>query len=187
MITSYKNIEQYYEISVIDEVGDFVTGLTIQYIVNLSSDNSFITSGYTTETDNVYHFNYTFTNNGDYRLKFITPTYYDNFFDTITVLDKFATNIDLSGITIDVADVWSYSARTLTESSITPNDIWSYSARTLTESESGITAADVWNYVIDNKEMGERVVDIETSITTSNTLLLKIEKWLRYIIIKLKI
>ena len=61
MKTIYKDIEQYFETGVIDENGDFVTGLTVLYEVRVSSDDSFVTSGTTSETNGVYYFSYTFT------------------------------------------------------------------------------------------------------------------------------
>lgn len=164
MITSFKNINQYYEVAVVDEIGDFVTGLTIQYTVYKSSDNSYITSGITSESDNVYYFNYTFTDNGEYRLKFITPIYYDNYFDTISVSDKYATSIDLSGVTINVAEIWGYSARTLTETS-----------------SGGTTPAEVWAYTVDGTTMSNYVKRIDTNTQNTDTNMTKIERYVRAI------
>ena len=96
MKTIYKDLEHYSEIGIIDEYGDFVTGLTVTYGVRKSSDNSYIISGTTSETNSVYYFNYTFTESTEYRLKWITPNTYDDGFETILVIDQPATN---SGIT----------------------------------------------------------------------------------------
>jgi len=96
-----KDINNYYEITVVDQVGDFVSGLTINYEIKKSLDNSLIISGTTNEIQSVYYFDYTFTETGNFRLKYITPENYDNGFEQIIVTEDFISNINVinSGIT----------------------------------------------------------------------------------------
>jgi len=173
---AYNNIEQYFEVGITNEVGDFATGLTVTYEIRQCSDNSLVQSGTTTESSGVYSFTYTFTTNQDYRVKYITPTYYDNGFETVVVMDLYST----SGTT--AADIWGYSARTLTSGGATPTEVWGYSARTLTESISGGTsAAEVWAYKVDNTKMSDYVQRIDTNTKDIQSYMVKIEKYIRSI------
>lgn len=93
MKTLYKDTLYNLEIGIVDEIGDFVSGLTILYEIKKSSDNSFITSGQTTETHDIYSFSYSFSETGEYRLKYLTPTNYENGFEQIFVIDDIMGDI----------------------------------------------------------------------------------------------
>jgi len=80
-----KNIATNFEVAIQDSYGKFVSGLTIGYEVRKCSDDSVVTSGTATETNNVYHFTYTFTAAEQYRLEWTTPTGYEDGFETIEV------------------------------------------------------------------------------------------------------
>ena len=80
-----KNIPTNFEVAIQDNYGKFVSGLTITYEVRKCSDDSVVTSGTATETNNVYHFTYTFTTAEQYRLEWTTPATYEDGFDTIEV------------------------------------------------------------------------------------------------------
>ena len=80
-----KGISTNFEVAIQDNYGKFVSGLTIDYEVRKCSDDSVVTSGTATETNNVYHFTYTFTSAEQYRLEWTTPAGYEDGFDTIEV------------------------------------------------------------------------------------------------------
>lgn len=80
-----KNILTNFEVVIQDSYGKFVSGLTVDYEVRKCSDDSVVTSGTATETNNVYHFSYTFTTTEQYRLEWTTPAGYEDGFDTIEV------------------------------------------------------------------------------------------------------
>lgn len=80
-----KNILTNFEVAIQDNYGKFVSGLTVGYEVRKCSDDSVVTSGTATETNNVYHFSYTFTTAEQYRLEWTTPAGYEDGFDTIEV------------------------------------------------------------------------------------------------------
>jgi peptidoglycan hydrolase CwlO-like protein len=88
------NENNYFEIAIIDEVGDFVSGLTVIYDIHKSSDNSFVVSGATNEENSIYFFEYVFTELGNFRLKYITPTEYDNGFEQIVVTENYLSDIN---------------------------------------------------------------------------------------------
>lgn len=93
------NTIYYLEIFVTDSHGDPVTGLTISYQIYKSLDNSLIDSGSMIEIGNgIYQKAYTFTAKGQYRIIYITPYDYTNEIEGIMVIDKVATQIDLSRI-----------------------------------------------------------------------------------------
>ncbi|MCK9415943.1 hypothetical protein M0Q97_04715 [Candidatus Dojkabacteria bacterium] len=96
-----KDQNNYYEIAVIDEFGDFVSGLTINYDIRKSIDNSLMISGITSEINSVYFFEYIFTELGNFRLKYITPTEYDNGFEQIIVSDDYMSDINSELININ--------------------------------------------------------------------------------------
>ena len=80
-----KDIATNFEVAIQDSYGKFVSGLTIGYEVRKCSDDSVVTSGVATETNNVYHFSYTFTAAEQYRLEWTTPATYEDGFETIEV------------------------------------------------------------------------------------------------------
>ena len=80
-----KGIATNFEVAIQDNYGKFVSGLTVDYEVRKCSDDSVVTSGTATETNNVYHFTYTFTSAEQYRLEWTTPAGYEDGFDTIEV------------------------------------------------------------------------------------------------------
>lgn len=80
-----KDIPTNFEVAIQDNYGKFVSGLTIGYEVRKCSDDSVVTSGTATETNNVYHFSYTFTSAEQYRLEWTTPATYEDGFETIEV------------------------------------------------------------------------------------------------------
>jgi hypothetical protein len=94
MINILKNVNNYYDVTVIDEIGDFVSGLIINYEIRKSIDNSLIISGITNEIESTYYFNYMFDIIGNYRLKYITPENYDNGFEQISVTENFISKIN---------------------------------------------------------------------------------------------
>lgn len=85
----YKNTEHYLELSVIDNKGDFVSGLSIIYKIYKSSDNSLIDSGTMAEIGDsgIYKVLIIFTEIGQYRVEYVTPALYENKIETIMVED----------------------------------------------------------------------------------------------------
>ncbi|MBI3990960.1 MAG: hypothetical protein HY350_02310 [Candidatus Omnitrophica bacterium] len=78
------------ELMVLDDNGDFVTGITVTYEIRKAADDTLVTSGTMTEENKVYTAGYTFTELGTYRVKYTTPTTYENGFENIVVVDEFA-------------------------------------------------------------------------------------------------
>lgn len=91
MIT-FKNTLIYLDIAVISNNGNFVPGLTVTYKIYKSSDNSVIASGTMVEVGatGTYQTSYTFSENGQYRAEYTSPTPYENAIETIFVneIDK---------------------------------------------------------------------------------------------------
>jgi len=114
MRTLFKDTEYKIDIGIVDELGNFATGLTVTYDVRKATDNSLVTSGTTTEISGIYSYTYTFTENLEYRSKFTTPIGYENGFENILVVDEFASNellnIVNSGITGLTTDIISISS-----------------------------------------------------------------------------
>ena len=111
MKTLFKDTEYKIEIGVVDQLGDFATGLTVFYDVRKSTDNSLIVSGTTTEISGIYSYIYTFTENLEYRSIFTTPSGYENGFETILIVDEFANNdllnivnSGITGLTLDLLE-----------------------------------------------------------------------------------
>jgi len=75
-MTYYKNTEYYFELLPTDELGELVSGLTINYNIFKSSDNSLTTSGTMVEVgiSGVYQLTYTFTLSGQYRIEYLPTT-----------------------------------------------------------------------------------------------------------------
>ena len=71
-MTLFKDQEYKLETGVLNDSGEFETGLTVNYELRKASDNSLVASGVTTEINGIYSFTYTFTESIQYRLKFDT-------------------------------------------------------------------------------------------------------------------
>jgi len=63
--------------------------------ITFKKSDILIVSGITTEINNIYTFSYTFDTNGMYRLKWITPSEYENGFEQIKVVDNYIESIKL--------------------------------------------------------------------------------------------
>lgn len=89
----YKNEAHKLELSLTDTLGNFVSGKTIIYSVYKSSDNSLYDSGTMTEigTSGIYQASVTFTEIGQYRIEYITPSKFENIIDTFYVREELAT------------------------------------------------------------------------------------------------
>ena len=101
MKTLYVNNPYNFDIAVLDNFGNFVSGLLISYEVRLASDDSLITNDIMTEINSKYTFVYTFISLGEYRIIYNTPVGYDNGFENILIIvdsSTLLTNID-SGVT----------------------------------------------------------------------------------------
>jgi len=83
-----KGQEYYLEVSIIDESGDFVNGLSITYNVRKSSDNTSIQSGSMTEEGDVYKVAITIADTGQYRALYTSPEGYENYTEIIIVEEK---------------------------------------------------------------------------------------------------
>jgi len=90
MITLYKNYTYYFESSIIDIDGDFAygSGITMDYEIIKSSDESLIDSGSMAQVGNIYKVPYTFTQTGEYRIEYTTPLGYSNGMEEILVLEE---------------------------------------------------------------------------------------------------
>jgi hypothetical protein len=174
MITLYKNIAYKLELVVLDNDGKFAPGLTITYEIRKVSDDSLFASGTMSETSSVYYVDVTFLVSAEYKVKYVTPTGYENGFDEILVEDYNNYKADVSALALDstvakdatvakdstVAKETTLNSKssqtsvdavkTDTESIITTLstlvvDIWTYTTRTLTS--FGTLVADIWSYV----------------------------------------
>ena len=87
METYYNNTEYNFEIAFIDENGNFVPGLAVNCEILKCTDNSSEASGVMSESSGVYYFKHTFPTNGQYRVKYLAPSGYENGFKIISVID----------------------------------------------------------------------------------------------------
>jgi len=89
----YKNQQHKLDLSLTDNLGNFVSGKTITYSIYKSSDNSLVTSGTMIEigTSGVYEASITFTDIGQYRVNYITPSKFENLIETFYVREELAT------------------------------------------------------------------------------------------------
>ena len=106
-MTYFKNISYKLETIITDLVGNFVSGLIVNYEIRKCSDDSVISSGTMSEVNSVYVKEITFTEVGEYRVKYITPEGYENGFENI-VVDEY------DNYKVNISDIWSYVTRTLT-------------------------------------------------------------------------
>lgn len=124
----YTNTTYYLETSVIDDNGDFVTGLSLSYEVRKSSDNSLFASGVLTSEGNVYKASIIFTSIGQYRVFYTTPSGYENGLDIIlavvpeitdaTIYDYFTDGSREDTFKADVSDVATEANATINKDSI---------------------------------------------------------------------
>ena len=86
MVTYIKQNTSHFLIAVIlDNKGDYQSGLTITYEVRKSSDNSLTTSGTLTSTGNIYTDTISIANIGEYYILYFTPSKYENGLETLIV------------------------------------------------------------------------------------------------------
>lgn len=84
-----KNTTYYLEILVTNRAGNPVTGLTVPYRIERSSDDVLLASGNLTEVANgVYKGSYLFGNTGQFRILYMPPTPYTNEIEGILVTDQ---------------------------------------------------------------------------------------------------
>ena len=101
MITLYKNIEYKLELVVLDDAGKFTPGLSITYEIRKCSDDSLFASGTMSETSSVYYVDVTFTVNAEYKIKYVTPTGYEDGFEDILVEDYNNYKADVSALALE--------------------------------------------------------------------------------------
>lgn len=97
------NIPHKFETAVIDANGDFDTGLTVTYEIRKCLDDSLIASGTMAGVGSVYSATYTFTEIGEYRVKYITPDTYENGFESVIVDDYVKYKADVSGLALETS------------------------------------------------------------------------------------
>lgn len=101
MITLYKNIAYKLELVVLDNDGKFAPGLTVTYEIRKCSDDSLFASGTMSETSSVYYVNIIFTEVAEYRIKYVTPTGYEDGFEDILVEDYDNYKANVSALALD--------------------------------------------------------------------------------------
>lgn len=96
MIAITQNVAINLECIVLSSLGKPVTGLSIDYEVIDCSDESVLTSGTATEgTGGYYYFTYTFTAIAEYRLHWISPTNYEDGFESLDIVAPGITIADV--------------------------------------------------------------------------------------------
>jgi len=188
MITLYKNIAYKLELVVLDNDGKFASGLTVTYEIRKCSDDSLFASGTMSETSSVYYVDVIFTTSAEYRIKYVTPTLYENGFDEILVEDYNNYKADVSALALDATVAKEATLGSPAHSTIS-NDldainsetssiiatlstlvasIWSYGTRTLTS--YGTLIADIWSYSTRTlTSFGSLVTSIWANITRTLT------------------
>ena len=85
----YKDVTHKLEVGVIDQYGNFVSGLLVTYEVKRCSDDGIIQDGVLPEigVTGVYSVPITISINGEYRVKYTTPSGYENGFEDLIVSD----------------------------------------------------------------------------------------------------
>lgn len=114
-----KDSTYFLEILVTDTDGSPITGLSLTFAIYKSSTNGLVTSGSLTDVGNgIYQASYAFTELGQFRVLYTTPTNYTDEVEGVLVVDKEA-NIDsiLSKVcdifdctVLDVEKTFSYDA-----------------------------------------------------------------------------
>jgi hypothetical protein len=119
----FKNESCVFDLALLGNVGEFVSGLSVDYEITKVSDGSLVTSGTMSEVANIYTFSYSFSTNGWYRLKYFTPIGYENGFESIQIVDNFLTKLseiyELYGL--DSAKPMTVSSNQRTAGTITQN------------------------------------------------------------------
>jgi len=93
------NQPYYLEIYITDKLGNFASGLTVIYNIYKSSDNSLVASGTLTEYSNIYRASTSFSEPGQYRIEYITPSKFENAIETIVVTDVYDKITRILGLT----------------------------------------------------------------------------------------
>jgi len=170
MITFYKNIAYKLELVVLDSDGKFTTGLSITYEIRKVLDNSLFASGTMTELSSVYYVDVTFTESAEYRVKYVTPSLYENGFEDILVedYDNFKTDVSALASQISVDAIKTDTESIISTLSTMVADIWSYVTRTITS--GGITAAEVWGYVTRTLTSGTKDTEIDLIKTQTDKI-----------------
>lgn len=98
MITEIvKNTTHYLEVIVTNTSGEGVTGLTINYTIYKSGDNSTVETGALNEIGNgVYKKDILIVNTGQYRVIYDTPTGYEDKLETLLIVDERAKESTLT-------------------------------------------------------------------------------------------
>lgn len=110
-IYAKQNVIQPLIVAVIDNNGNYITGLTVTFEVRKSSDNSLYASGTLTSVGNIYINNVTMTTLDKYYVLYITPSGYENgeeelVVDTATLTDL---NTQLNNLAISIAKILGLS------------------------------------------------------------------------------
>ena len=86
MVTYIKQNTSHFLIAIIvDNQGNYKTGLALTYEVRKSSDNSLVTSGTLAGAGNIYTDTISITDIGEYYILYFTPTKYENGLETLIV------------------------------------------------------------------------------------------------------
>jgi len=77
-----------FELILTDNQGNFVTGQTVTFEVRNSITDALITSGTLSETNEVYHFDFTFTTLAQFRVKYFTPMNFPNAIESVEIVNS---------------------------------------------------------------------------------------------------
>jgi len=97
----FKNLPYKLELSIVDLVGNFVSGLSVNYEIRKCIDDSIIYSGIMLEINSIYTKEIILTEVGEFRAKYITPEGYENGFETIIVDEYDNYKADVSNLALD--------------------------------------------------------------------------------------
>ncbi len=99
-----KDTAFFMEMLVTDGAGAPVTGLSVNYAIYKSTDNSLVDSGSLTDVGNgMYQGSYSFTLTGQYRILYLPPSNYSDEVETVLVEEEFAKEATVQSMADDVA------------------------------------------------------------------------------------
>ena len=98
------NINKRFEVTLTNNQGNFVTGVTITYEIRNSITNVLADSGTLTEVSGLYFVDFTFTTLGQFRVLYFTPVTFPNDLELVDVTIAQANANDITNIISEIDD-----------------------------------------------------------------------------------
>jgi hypothetical protein len=140
----YETIPGYLHLEVLDGDGKPASGLSVDYSVRNSANDAELFSGVLVESNSVYSKPITITTKGEYKVIYTTPSGYEDAMEIISVKSYDDYKADVSALALEATaqDILTDTGSIVTTLSTLIANIWSYSTRTL--SSFGSLIANIW-------------------------------------------